>query len=432
MKTLRLIKNTPPEIAENSVLVHIKNGRKDTYPLSNTFSIGRSIQNQLSLGEESISRRHCRIEKHGSQYIVRDLNSANGTFLNSARVTEAILNNDDILQVGEHFLIFTAEQESKISEMFSSENTSWAKNLELLPNIAQSHHPLLVLGPSGSGKDCLARQVHQLSQRRWEPYISINCSALSESLIESELFGHNKGSYTGATTPRLGAFRAANNGVLFLDEIGDLPLSCQPKLLRAIENQEIKPVGSDKTHAVNVRIIAATHNNLKEKVAKGQFRQDLYFRLNILNISLPPLKERMEDFETLIRRFCRKEKIGFSHRSFEKLKAYSWPGNIRELKNVIARASVLFRNKLVMPEDLPLVMEPLSDQAFNKSTTFTQSPTESLTEALKNMEKQTIEQQLFVYKGNQSKTARALGLPRTTLHDKVQMYNIDVTEFKPF
>ncbi|MCH2534370.1 MAG: sigma-54-dependent Fis family transcriptional regulator, partial [Bdellovibrionales bacterium] len=227
-------------------------------PIKDFITIGSSISNNIIV--QQADQRHCRIAVENENFMVRDLNSHSGTFVNGARVQHAYLTPGDRLYVADRFFIFSDSVKTESIQMLcKSKNTSWQSKLNQLPNLARTEHPLLILGESGSGKEVIARQVHKLSNRSFQPFISVNCSALSESLIESELFGHKKGSFTGAESDRSGAFLAANGGTLFLDEIGDLPLSLQPKLLRAIENQEVKAVGSDVPRKVDVRIITANH-----------------------------------------------------------------------------------------------------------------------------------------------------------------------------
>jgi transcriptional regulator with GAF, ATPase, and Fis domain len=206
----------------------------------------------------------------------------------------------------------------------------------------------------------MAQSIHRLSNRNKGPYVSINCSALSESLFESELFGHVKGSFTGATGDRKGAFESARGGSLFLDEIGDLPMSLQPKLLRALENREIQAVGSDRPIKTDVRVIAATHQNLKSLVKSGHFREDLFYRLYVVHLQVPGLNQRMEDFEDILYRFAKEYRVRFSHAAILALKKHSWPGHIRELKNTVARSRALFMSQEIQESDVPAIVDALN------------------------------------------------------------------------
>jgi DNA-binding NtrC family response regulator len=268
----------------------------------------------------------------------------------------------------------------------------------------------------------IAQTIHKTSKRALGPFVGVNCSALSENLIESELFGHIKGSFTGAMNDRKGAFEAARNGTLFLDEIGDLPLNLQAKLLRALENNEIRPVGSDTNTKTDVRILAATHQNLIAKIQTGQFRADLYYRLNVINIETPTLFERMEDFEELLYYFAKQMKVRFSFSAIERMKKHSWPGNIRELRNTVARACALFPKETILEGHVEMILDKLALGAQNQPTD--QVPFNALP-IIKEMERQMIIKKLAANYGNQRQTALDLGLPKSTLHDRLRAYNID-------
>lgn len=385
------------------------------------FSIGRSGTNNMVLEDAFVSQRHARIEKRGNQFILKDLRSSNGTLLNETPVLEAILKVNDRLRFGETQFTFSTYKELT-SALPKSKNKDWQKQLDRIPAFAATEHTVLIIGPSGSGKEIFSRRVHDLSPRKNGPFVAINCSALSEQLIESELFGHVKGSFTGASNDRKGAFEEARLGTLFLDEIGDLPLNLQPKLLRALENQEIRPVGSDKTIQTNVRIVAATHKNLYEKVLKKEFREDLYHRLNVCRISPPSLVDIMEDFETLLYALAREYRVRFSFNTIEKLKDHSWPGNIRELKNLIARASAYFPGQSIEPE--------MIDDLIDKVPKSTESALIENLPPLKELEREMIINNLEKHAGNQRKAAEDLKMPKSTLHDKIRIYGINPLAFK--
>lgn len=393
--------------------------------LSPLTVIGADPDSTLVL--EGISDRHCRIEKTERGFLIRDLRSEAGTFVNGAQVLEAFLKPGDLVRVGEYELEFSDAEinEEELPPFLKSKNERWSLDLGHLPSMARTELPVLLLGPSGTGKELLSRQVHEMSRRRHQPFVSVNCSALSESLIESELFGHVKGSFTGATHDRLGAFEAARGGTLFLDEIGDFPASLQPKLLRALENQEIRPVGSDKTISTNVRIVAATHQNLATKVATGEFRADLYFRLNVLRLNVPALKDRMEDFENVLFGFAREGRVRFSFEAVEALKKHDWPGNIRELKNVVNRASVILQRKNVQKEHLPCLID-----TFMKPETEIGMAQQGSLPIIKEIEKEMIIRRLRANKGNQRRTAEDLNLPKSTLHDRIRAYKINISDFQ--
>lgn len=412
------------------------------------ISLGRDTDNLITLQDDFVSRRHCRIQRQDPEgFILQDMNSRNGTFLNGNRIFKAVLRHNDRIQIGRKEFVFSFNRfENHLQTQ--SKNPDFNKKLKTLPHIAESDMPVLITGPSGTGKEKIARLIHQHSPRNKGPMISINCSALSESLIESEFFGHVRGSYTGALTHRKGAFVAAQGGSLFLDEIGDLPLPLQPKLLRAIEYQEIKPVGSDQITKTDVRIIAATHQNLKQKVQQQQFRQDLYFRLHVLPFELPALKDRMEDFADLLDFFSREYGVCFSETATVFLKRHAWPGNIRELKNTVARARALFTKARIELCDVEQLISccdeaeppsppyeggipaatPPSPGQREKNPLFIRS--RSPATRLKDMEKAIILKYLIQNKGNRTKTAEDLGIPTSTLCDRIKAFHIHPEHFR--
>ncbi|MGZ3743290.1 MAG: sigma-54 interaction domain-containing protein [Pseudobdellovibrionaceae bacterium] len=306
-----------------------------------------------------------------------------------------------------------------------SRNHLWNTELQSLYGVAQTDFPVLLLGPSGTGKDVIAQAIHKSSKRAQSAFVSVNCSALTETLIESELFGHIKGAFTGAVTDRKGAFESARFGTLFLDEIGDLPFNLQAKLLRALENNEIRPLGSDRITKTNIRVIAATHQNLSQKINEGQFRSDLFFRLNVVSVYAPPLRERIEDFEDLLYTFAKQMRVRFSFDAIQKLKMHSWPGNIRELRNLVSRAAALFPHQQIDLER--------TERLLKSSTVYTPTPDENSQprmSVIKEVEKTMILKKLQENRGNQRKTAQDLGMPKSTLNDRLRQYNVDYKMYK--
>ncbi|WP_413288728.1 sigma-54 interaction domain-containing protein [Bdellovibrio sp. HCB337] len=306
-----------------------------------------------------------------------------------------------------------------------SRNPLWNVELQSLVDISKTDFPVLLLGPSGTGKDVLAQAIHKSSPRENAPFICVNCSALTETLIESELFGHIKGAFTGAVGDRKGAFESARHGTLFLDEIGDLPFALQAKLLRALENSEIRPVGSDKVINTDVRIIAATHQNLSQKIQEGQFRSDLFFRLNVVSVYTPPLKDRIEDFEDLLNVFAKQMRVRFSYDAIQKLKMHTWPGNIRELRNLVFRAAAVFPQQHI---DIAR-----AERLLKSSSVYTPAQEENSQprmSVIKEVEKQIILKKLQENKGNQRRTAQELGMPKSTLNDRLRQYNINAKIYK--
>jgi DNA-binding NtrC family response regulator len=285
--------------------------------------------------------------------------------------------------------------------------------------VAKSDITVLITGESGTGKEVVSQFIHNNSDRAAKSIVTLNCASIPSNLLNSELFGHKKGSFTGATTDRLGKFREAQDGTLFLDEIGDMPLELQASLLRAIEYQKISPVGSDKELSVNVRLIAATNKLLDEEVENGNFREDLFYRLNVITLEIPTLAERQEDIVPLARYFLKnaegQNKL-LSANTIRVLQNYSWPGNVRELANAMKRAKILSRTELIMPEHLPPNIRKTSQE--NK----TESVNNNI-QTIEQTEKVAIMNALEKTKGNQTKAADLLGISRRTLINKVKKYN---------
>lgn len=421
MDTQRLEQSGLSELSQG-FLIPVSKGHHDVFETKDFTTIGRDTGNHVCLSDSTVSGRHARIERKGQSYSLRDLNSRNGTFLNGIRITEAQLTPNDKVRFGETVFVFS--ESGRKGSILKSKQANWSEQLQRLPAFAATDFAVLITGPSGSGKELLARAVHDQSARASYPYVSINCSALSESLIESELFGHTKGSFTGATHDRKGAFEAARGGTLFLDEIGDLPLTLQPKLLRALENREIRAVGADKITETDVRIVAATHKNLVEEVRAGRFREDLYFRLNICTLRAPALNERMEDFDDLLYTFARAMRVRFSFPAIEKLKEHTWPGNIRELKNTVSRAAAYMPAKHIQAEDVEKLLDPVT--IMKSAVDRPNVPGNTNGNVIKEIEREMIIQRLIANKGNQRRTAADLGVPKSTLHDRIRTYNIDL------
>lgn len=398
--------------------------------LGELYLIGSDALSHYQLSPtESVAPRHARIEKKEESFLLRDLRTTQGTLLNGNRIQEASLQEGDMIEIGDEVIYFSFEADNEsINTELTSRNPEWQAHLKMLPNIAKSEHPVLLLGASGTGKEILAEALHNNSRRKHGAFVSVNCNALTETLIESELFGHVKGAFTGAIADRKGAFESARGGTLFLDEIGDLPYNLQAKLLRALENSEIRPVGSDRNVQTNVRIIAATHQNLLQKIQEGQFRLDLYYRLNVISMQPPTLSQRTEDFEDLLYCFSKKMKVAFSHTAIQRLKKHSWPGNIRELKNVVARASALFPKQRIQDEFIPLLLDRVILAQGHVPVAISNQNAGTLP-VIKEIEKQMIIKRLIANRGNQRRTASDLGMPKSTLHDRLHTYNIDIRNF---
>ena len=292
--------------------------------------------------------------------------------------------------------------------------------------MAASDVTVLIQGESGTGKELMAKFIHAQSKRQAAPLVTINCAALPESLAESELFGHVKGSFTGATARQQGRVQSANNGTLFLDEVGELPLSIQAKLLRFLENSECQPLGQNKTEKVNVRVIAATNRDLYKEVENGNFREDLYYRLNVVPLTIPSLRERQSDITFLINALSSQlatkhclDVPRFSVKAIEQCQRYAWPGNIRELKNVCERMVILLSGKAIGVENLPL---EIREDNKNKMLSSFALPEGGI--ILEQVEAQLIDQAMNKSHGNQSKAARLLGLTRSALLYRLKKHSV--------
>jgi len=297
---------------------------------------------------------------------------------------------------------------------------------DMASSVAVSNANVLITGESGTGKELLARSIHYSSLRKEKPFVVLNCAAISEGVLESELFGHEKGAFSGALDTRKGRFERADQGTLFIDEVAEMSMAAQVKLLRVIQEHEFERVGGNKTISVDVRIVAATNKKLEDQVKNGNFREDLYYRLNVVNINVPPLRSRREDVEPLSRFFLEKytsetgKKItDLSPRALSCLLAHDWPGNVRELQNAIERAVVLSKGSVLTPRDFPQGMQG-DDQIC------LQIPEKggSLTDILEDLERQLIIQTLQREDGSQTRAAETLGIKRTTLRYKMEKYRM--------
>jgi DNA-binding NtrC family response regulator len=297
---------------------------------------------------------------------------------------------------------------------------------ELIARVAESQASVLVTGESGTGKEVVARLLHQRGPRADKPFMALNCAAMPEHLLESELFGHVRGAFTDAKTDKVGLFVQANHGTLFLDEIGDMPLSLQPKLLRVLEERKVRPVGGSKELSVDLRLISATHRDLEDAIVQGQFREDLYFRLNVIQLALPPLRARGSDVLLIAQAFVNtfakqsgKRVLGLTPEAAERLVSYAWPGNVRELRNAIERAVALTRHENITVDDLP---ERIRAYKVSHVLVATDDPEELVN--LAEVEKRYIARVLGAVGGNKSSAAKILGIDRTTLYKKLGQYKI--------
>jgi DNA-binding NtrC family response regulator len=319
------------------------------------------------------------------------------------------------------FLHLELDRQQKFDEIVGSDNKTLAA-LALVEKVAPTSSTVLITGETGTGKELIAKAIHRKSPRCEKPFIVVNCSAIQETLLESEMFGYERGAFTGAVKNKSGLIEVANTGTLFLDEVGDLQPNLQIKFLRFLEDGELRPVGSTHSRRVNVRVIAATNRDLKKLMSEGKFREDLFYRLNVINIHLPPLRERRDDIEALVDCFLKKMGItmGKGVKRIEKealdlLKQYDWPGNVRELENVIERAVILAPGAAITGADFP-------PDLIHRSAVS--SPTSSHSQSLADVEREHILKILSETAGNKAKAAKILGITKKTLYAKLHQYGL--------
>lgn len=337
-----------------------------------TITIGTNEDNDLVLDDQTVSRRHCRILQRNDRYLVEDLGSTNGTFVDGVRIERAYLEPGSALSIGNTRIDFTPLDEEVAvepteDERFGSivgQSEAMREMFGILDKIAPTSATVVIEGETGTGKEVVARTIHDMGPRSDEDFVVFDCGAVPESLVESELFGHEKGSFTGAVMSRKGLFEVAEGGTIFLDEIGELSPELQPKLLRVLEEEEIRRVGSNEPIPIDVRVVAATNRSLEEEVEAGRFREDLFYRLSVVRLELPPLRERLEDVEPLVSHFLQTREFNLDEEghpevtsvasdALEALADYDWPGNVRELVNVVERACSLTDRGRLELEALP-------------------------------------------------------------------------------
>ena len=426
-------------------------------------SIGRDTQNHLTIPDHLMSRRHCAIGTSATFCTLRDLGSANGTYVNGMPVRERTLVHGDRIRVGDSVLLFlqagagadagsaAAEPEdfqpddrtqriaggdaktaaepppgspdAIVAEVLAGRMTLQAHDMvgdsgsmhavyECIRKVAPRDSTVLICGETGTGKELAARAVHQNSPRASRPFVAVNCAALTESLLESELFGHEKGAFTGAFALKKGKFEVAEGGTMFLDEIGELAPAMQAKLLRALQHHEFERVGGTRTIRMNVRLIAATNQDLQAAVASGRFRQDLWYRLNVVGLTMPPLRERRGDIPVLAAHFAAKygrgRAVTLSHDAVDALRAYDWPGNVRELENAIERAVVLGCSDTIVADDLPAAVLQSSSALPRDGAAYHR--------AVLDVKRRLILDAIDRSGGNYTAAARLLGINPTYLH----------------
>ncbi len=405
------------------------------------FTIGLGEHNDLALQDSTISKRHCEIAVDQGGYHIRDLGSTNGTIVQGVNVTSACLAPGAEIQIGKTRLVFCPLQEA--SDIPLSRHESFGKALgrsvamRRVFHLAETYAPtdatIMITGETGTGKEVLAEEIHLHSPRCKKPFIVIDCAAMAKDLIESELFGHVKGAFTGANADRMGAFEAADGGTVFLDEIGDLSPDLQPKLLRVLEKREIRRVGCNKLHKINVRIICATNRNLANEVNEGRFREDLYYRLSVVPMEIPPLRRRKDDIALLVRKFltdlhgpdAMKDVANFD-RGLDVLKRHDWPGNVRELRNLIEVAFYSERRPVDLSAFLSLgTLRTNRGAAPVEASVAADKPfKDAKNDVIEHFEKGYLQDLLARNNNNISRSAREAGIERAYLQRLVRKHEL--------
>ncbi|MCK6534862.1 MAG: sigma 54-interacting transcriptional regulator [Polyangiaceae bacterium] len=405
--------------------------------------IGKAADNDLVLADDTVSRHHCELSRSANGISIKDLGSTNHTRVGRTIVREATVEPGATLTVGDVDLILRTEPNR--AHILPSEQSEFGEALGpslamrtlfgVLEHIAPTDAPVLLEGETGTGKDVLARSIHQKSRRAGAPFVVVDCGAVSYNLIESELFGHERGAFTGAVATRQGAFETAGEGTVFLDEVGELPIDVQPKLLRVIESHEFRRVGGNKTLRANARIVAATKRNLKDEVERGKFREDLYFRLAVVPIHVPALRQRRDDIPMLVSHFLELAKkrdpkaseVRLDKSTVAALAAHDWPGNVRELRNVLDRAIYIATASGM--KDLHLVDLPVGPPAKSEGAgTFVFEAGESYrdvkTRYETEFEKSFVAWLLERHAGNISAAAREAKMDRKHLYDLARKHGL--------
>ena len=391
------------------------------FPIALKVTVGTNNECDVCLTDPFVSKKHCQISIEGKSIKIKDLESTNGTYLSNRKIHEENLQPFETVKIGQTFFSLSFKLKDGTSETCGTLSSKSPQMKELFRHIqvvAKTDEIVLIQGETGTGKELVARALHQLkhdSNDPMTPFIAINCGALASEVIESELFGHTKGAFTGADRIREGAFVAANRGTIFLDEIGELPLNLQPKLLRVLEIKEVKPVGADQVTTFAARVIAATNRDLKREVETGRFREDLFYRLNLIPLYIPPLRERKEDLRLLIDSFLMELGGKIAPEAKKILLNYNWPGNVRELKHVLTRSYYLSKHRRIEIDDLLL---PAASDAV-KSDIFS-----GVIPPLNEIERYAIAAVLKQTNYNKTQAAKLLNVSKSTLIARIRKYGL--------
>jgi transcriptional regulator with GAF, ATPase, and Fis domain len=418
-------------------------GKSVSITKGKTF-IGRSGVCDLTLVDPAISGNHLEIEAVEGGFLLRDLDSTNGVYLDNTRISEIYLNPGCRVHMGSTVLEFRTSAETvtialskdDCFDLVVGRSVAMRELFATLEKVAPSDLTVLIEGQTGTGKERVARSIHNMSRRAKKPYVVLDCSSIPRDLMESVVFGHEKGAFTGAVSMRKGAFEQADGGTIFLDEVGELNLTLQPKLLRVLESRELKRVGGDRTINVNVRVVAATNRDLRSMVGEAEFREDLFFRLSVIQVEIPPLRNRVEDIALLTEEMLRDldpktrfdEPLSISQEALEDLRRHSWPGNVRELKNVLERAASLADSSHLERHDLFLtglkagaVPEISTGQfTFDASTDYKTAKQSVVAD----FEERYLDQLMERTSGNISAAARESGLTRYHLREILKKHEM--------
>ncbi len=419
-----------PAVAKRLYLVVMSDGEFDSHllPEAGEVTIGRGTSVEIRIDRDSISRRHT-VVTTGARLTITDLGSANGTWVRDQRIAPnepVAIAPGEAFEIGKTMVVVQrrAADDASRTGVQVDVGGSMTRLEHLVTRVASSSINIILNGETGAGKEVFAERIHAASKRADRPLVRLNCAAFSETLLESELFGHERGAFTGAVAAKPGLLESAEGGTVFLDEIGDLSLPLQAKLLRVLEERKVLRVGALKPRAIDVRFIAATHRSLPVEVEQGRFRQDLYFRLNGITLVIPPLRERLDEIEGLARGFAERfatsegrPKSSLTSGAIARLKSMPWPGNVRELKNVVERAV------LMAPDDVVDVEHLIADPTTSAEPAASSSAPD-LRSAKEEAERRTLAEALERANGNQTQAAKLLGIGRRTLIEKLERYGM--------